>query len=232
MPDAKKTCEGAVQIYDRIDRLIDIRNNISSPYMMTSEIYIIILMVMAFLAAAIYVPFRMKEHSIPILLRNASSNVFYDFMKIRIYVFIYFMTLAGCLPHLMFYFHHDVCLHTYSSQFFGIDWTDYYQFCLTMLVWVISIPLAIFLVANAFRDNIKYSMYPFLIANMVFQFMLTILAFVCVVFAIFHGNSIAIKVTHAYNIFVVSICSMANWIYRIRYAKKDLLRTDEEEIDV
>lgn len=105
---------------------MQIRDNIKSPYMFVSELYCVVLMLLCFVAACIYVPFFMKEYDIPIILRKAGSNIFYDLLMIRIYVYIAFMTLAGALPHLTMFFLKDKCLHTTDQDFFGINWADYY----------------------------------------------------------------------------------------------------------
>jgi len=91
---------------------MQIRDNIKSPYMFVSELYCICLMIACLIGACIYVPFFMKEYDIPIILRKAGSNIFYDLLMIRIYVFLAFMTLAGSLPHLTMFFLKDKCLHT------------------------------------------------------------------------------------------------------------------------
>jgi len=91
---------------------MQIRDNIKSPYMFVSEAYCILLMIGTFVAACIYVPFFMKEYDIPIILRKAGSNIFYDLLMIRIYVYMAFMTLSGALPHLTMFFLNDKCLHT------------------------------------------------------------------------------------------------------------------------
>ena len=132
--------------------MLEIRNNIESFYMRLSELYVVVLMLINFGVSCIWVPFRMREHHIPVFLRKAQSNVFYDFMRIRVLSFAYFITLAGCLPQMTFYYVNDVCLHTYSERDFGINWTDYYQFCLTALIWVISAPILLYGVAHMFRD--------------------------------------------------------------------------------
>jgi hypothetical protein len=78
--------------------MVEIRDNINSPYMLVSDIYVGILLVGTFFVTCYWVPFRMKEFHIPPFLRKAQSNVFFDFMRIRIICFIFFITLSGSLP--------------------------------------------------------------------------------------------------------------------------------------
>lgn len=168
-PNVTETCEGqGHQLIDTMHRMQQIRDNIRSPYMILSSVYVILLMMVTFAIATIWAPFKMKEHHIPAFLRKAESNVFYDFMRVRVLSFVYFMTLSGCLPHLTFYFVNDVCLHTYSQRDFGLNWTDYYQFCLTALIWVISVPITLYVAATALRDSLRYILIPLIIANITF----------------------------------------------------------------
>jgi len=148
----------------------------------------------------------------------------------RIGCFFYFCVLSGCLPHLTFYFADDVCLHTYSERDFGINWTDYYQYCLAMLIWVVTIPLSIFMLAVYFKDNFRYFMYPFLVADSVFIVMGSFLAFVVLGFTIVGGSTTLIKVMTAFNLIVLIYAMVANIIYDVKYAKKDLLRSANEDV--
>lgn len=101
-----------------------IRNNLESTYMLVSESYVLIMMLCTAFVCCVLLPFSAKERTIPIYLRQAQSNVFLDFLYIRIAGFVFFMILSGCLPQLNFY-HMDLCLHTTSNKF-GLLWTDYY----------------------------------------------------------------------------------------------------------
>ena len=93
-------------------RATAIRDNIVSPYMFVSEIYIVFLMCLCFIACNIYCPFKMKEYDIPVFLRKAGSNIFYDILMIRIYIYMFFMMFTGALPHLTMFFLDHKCLHT------------------------------------------------------------------------------------------------------------------------
>jgi hypothetical protein len=98
--------------------------------------------------------------------------------------FIGFMVLSGSLPHLTMYHLDDECLHTTDSDFFGINFTDFYQYCLTTLVWIMTIPLIVFISFSIFKDNCRMLMYPCMAADVVFLFTSVILSSFVVVFTI------------------------------------------------
>ena len=106
---------------------MSIRDNLVSVYMRTSEVYIMVMMLLAAFFACIWIPYNMNEYGIPIFFRDANSNVFLDFLRMRIVAFSLFMTLSGCLPHFNFYktSSDNTCLHT-SSSFASVEWTDSY----------------------------------------------------------------------------------------------------------
>jgi hypothetical protein len=52
-----------------------------------------------------------------------------------------------------------------------------------------SIPLGIFMVATAFKNNFRYFATPFLVANVVFGFCTCLLGLIVVAFSIIEGNS-------------------------------------------
>ena len=192
--NVNETCEGGgYQLEKDMKRAINIRENIRSAYMMVSELFVMLLIVCCFILAVIYVPFFMKEHDIPIILRRAGSNVFFDLLQIRLVIFIYYMILTGSLPHLTMYWLKDRCLHTTDEDYFGINWTDYYQYCLTIMSWTMSIPLVLWVIASFFKDNFRYLMTPFLVANLVYCLCVAMLSFVTIIFTIIEGNSFEIK---------------------------------------
>ena len=57
------------------------------------------------------------------------------------------------------------------------------------------------------------------------------LSLVVVVFGIIGGSSVFVKTIHAMNLFVLFVTILCTVIYGRKYSKKDLLRTDEEEIE-
>ena len=217
-------CPSGFQLWTDKERIIAIRDNIFSPYMVISDIYIFALMFATAIITCIWIPFFMKDHHIPIFLRHSNSNVFFDVMMIRIFCFTFFITLSGSLPQLTFYKVSEACLHTADDVGFNINWTDYYQFCLTSLIWVISVPMIIFLVFTVCRDLLRFALIPVLVANLIFQIMTTILAFIVVSVGLRFGQNGTIRAMHAVNVSVFLLTILLTLIYNRLYAKKDLLR--------
>lgn len=111
---ADRVCEGKGYFSDLdADRVENIRDNITSPYIMISTIYLLILMLAAFILAVIVFPQKIREHHIPVLLRQADENMFHVVMRVRNGTLLYFIVLAGCLCQLTNYFVEDRCLHTH-----------------------------------------------------------------------------------------------------------------------
>ena len=65
--------------------------------MIVSESYVLAMMLVAAFVSCVSLPYNAKERTIPIYLRQAQSNVFLDFLYLRIAAFMFFMMLAGCL---------------------------------------------------------------------------------------------------------------------------------------
>lgn len=82
--------------------------------MRASEVLIMLLLVLCFIIACVYIPYSINEYKIPIYLRTTYSNVFLDYLKLRVFVFAYFIILSGTLPHFNFYVVDEdaKCLHT------------------------------------------------------------------------------------------------------------------------
>jgi len=85
-------------------RLTSIRDNISSPFMLASEAYILLLMTVLMIFVTIIIPQKMKEHHVPMLMREADENMFHVMMRVRCMVFLVFITLSGCLCQITNYF--------------------------------------------------------------------------------------------------------------------------------
>ena len=73
------------------------RDNIYSNFTLVSEGYILLLMTVVMLMVTVIIPSRMKEYHVPMLLREAGENMFHVMMKIRVYIYMFFITLSGCL---------------------------------------------------------------------------------------------------------------------------------------
>jgi hypothetical protein len=102
---------------------------------------------------------------------------------------------------------------------------------LTALIWVISVPIILYIIALTFRDNLRYALIPCMIANLVFIFMTSVLSFVVVGFGLIRGSSTMVKAMHTANLSVLALTIISVAYYDRRFSSKDLLRTDEEEIE-
>lgn len=147
------------------------------------------------------------------LLRVAQSNVFYDFMRIRLLCYAYFVVLSGNLPHLTLYYSQHKCLHTYDDRDFGINWTDYFQFSLLLMTWVISVPMVIYWIASSCKESIKYCLFPFLIANLVFLITTALLSAIVIIFSLIGANNYLTLISLACQLFVIFLGTLLTCIY-------------------
>ena len=180
--------------------------------MIVSESYVLVMMLVTAFVACVFLPFNAKERTIPIYLRQAQSNVFLDFLYLRIGAFMFFMMLSGCLPQLNFY-RLDLCLHTTSTKF-GLLWTDYYQYCLVALIWVITVPFIIFILARVMNDNLRYALVPIMVVFVIFLLMVGILSTIVIIEAIIFANSMYIRIIHLINIGVLIFTIGVARLYR------------------
>ena len=149
-------------------------------------------------------------------------------------VFLFYITLSGCLCQLTNYFP-DACLHTELDPKLFTEFnpvmTDYYQFCMVSLIWFISVPVTCFLIGAAFKDATRYAVIPCMITSLVFMVFALILSCIVILNVMLNGNSWFVKGCHFANWGVYLYVWMFNKIYHCKYAKRDLLRTEEEEVD-
>ena len=80
------------------------------------------------------------------------------------------------------------------------------------------------------NDNLRYALIPIMVAFVIFLLMVGILSVIVVVYAIIFANSMYIRIIHLINLGVLIFTIGVARLYRKEFAKKDLLRTDEEEI--
>ena len=113
-----------------------------------------------------------------------------------------------------------------------VNGTDYYQFCMVSLIWFISIPIGCFLLGSYFKDATRYSCIPCMITCVVFVVFAEVLSFFTVFNMFLNPATFWVRAAMGANVFVYLFIHLLNTIYEVRWAKKDLLRTEEEEIDV
>ena len=235
--DSEAACEGNGAYYDTDpDRITKIRDNISGTYMMVSEVYIFFLMIVLMFFAVFLIPIKMREHHIPMILRKADENNFHLIMRARNFCLLQFILLSGSLTHLSNYYVEDICLHTTNKKlFFNVidaNMTDYYQYCLVTLYWFVTFPLISYWIANYFKDVSRYCCIPFVITGFVFLGFAGLISAVSIFNTLLNGNGWLIRGAMLGQIGVYILCEMFNSFYRYKFAKRDLLRTEEEEIDV
>lgn len=154
--------------------------------MITSQCYLLAMMVLGAFLACVWIPFNMNEYGLPIFFRETNSNVWLDFLLLRICAFFFFMIMAGCLPQLIFYATgpKQTCLNTSHPQFINIVWTDNYQFVLACLTWAVTVPAFIFLILRLCGDALRFSCVPVIIAMSIFLVMITVIALIIIFEAI------------------------------------------------
>lgn len=226
-----ETCGKKIQLLEDIEKVRQIRHNIYSIYSRTSTAFVLLIMVLMAAFSAIIVPYYLKEYAIPAILRMTNDNMFFSTMRIRTLTYFAFMICAGCLSHLNFYVVQDECLHTQNPDPFGLVWTDRYYYSLVTLLWFSSVPVIMFYLTTVSKDETRFMCIPFMIAGLVFTLLIVVFGVVVIVYALFDGND---RLTR-YG-FIACICVLAYSIfttvfYRYRYSERDLIRTDEEEID-
>ena len=163
-------------LYPSLETVQSIRHNVNSTYMFASVVYTLFLMAAVSFFNVVYVSYFMKEHQVPLIFRNPDSSIYYDTQRAKNLFFVVFIVLSGILGSLNFYDVGANCLHTYNEEKITSEFVDLYQYSLTALLWIVSIPLIFLVFMIRMRDNLKFGCYPFVIANIIFSFMLLILS--------------------------------------------------------
>ena len=71
-----------------------------------------------------------------------------------------------------------------------------------------------------------------MVAGIVFVFLIFVFGGIVVIFSLFRANDILTQVAFAFCLVVLVYSTIMIVIYRWNYSKRDLIRTDDEEIDV
>ena len=96
--EVEVVCEGTGYFLESdSERLKSVRDNINSGFMLASEGYILLLMFTLMIFVTIIIPQKMKEHHVPMVMRQADENMFHVMMRIRCMVFLVYITLSGCV---------------------------------------------------------------------------------------------------------------------------------------
>lgn len=110
-------------------------------------------------------------------------------------------------------------------------WTDSTQFITTMLVWTITVPVGFFIWFGILRDNIRYVCIPIMIATAVFNILVVAMSLWVIIVGLYSASHWWVSLMHAINISVLIFTASITAIYGYFLARKDLLKTDDEEID-
>lgn len=199
--------------------------------MFASVIYTLVLMVAISGFNVVYVSFFLKEHQVPLIFRNPDSSIYYDIQRAKILFFLVFIILSGIMCSLNFYDVDGKCLHTFEEDVFGSTSVDLYQYSLTALLWIVSLPMMSLFFMVGMRDNLKFGCYPVVIANIIFAFMLFILSQIVIISSIIQSGNNLIRGIHIASYLVLGTCLVCNLIYRVKYAKDDIAKEEEEVLD-
>ena len=199
--------------------------------MFASVIYCLLLMAIVSGFNVIYVSFQMKEHQVPLIFRNPDSSLYYDTQRAKNLFYLVFMVLSGIMGSLNFFNVYGQCLHTYDEENFGSKSVDLFQYSLTALLWIVSIPMILLFFMVGMRDNLKFGCYPVVIANIIFAFMLFVLSQILIISAIVYSGNILIRVGHIMEYGVLGISLLLNIIYRVKYAKHDITKEESNDAE-
>ena len=165
----------------------------------------------------------------PLIFRNPDSSIFYDIQRAKNLFYLVYMILSGIMCSVNFLDVEAKCLHTYNESAFSSQSVDLYQYSLTALLWIVSLPMILLFFMVGMRDNLKFGCYPVVIANVIFAFMLFILSQIVIISAIVYSESLFIRAIHVSSYAVIGVSLVSNIIYRVKYAKDDIAKEEESE---
>ena len=98
-------------------------------------------------------------------------------------------------------------------------------------MWTIAIPIGCFSWFGVLRDNLRYVCIPIMIATAVFQIMIVLVSIVVLYYATTKASHWYVITAHWVNLLVLFFSLYAAICYYGCCSKRDLTKTDEEEID-
>jgi hypothetical protein len=191
--------------------------------------YTLFLMALVTLFNTVYIPYFIKEHQVPLIFRNPDSSLFFDTQRAKNLFYMIFLVLSGILASLNFYDTASPCLHTYSEAAISTEYVDLYQYSMTALLWIVSLPMIILAVMVAMGDNLRFGCYPFIIANMIFSFMLFLLSQIVIILAIIYTKNFYFWLLHIVKYGILGVSLFFNFIYRVCFARYDITKEDHQE---
>ncbi len=217
----------AFAMFDDLEDAKNIRHNLDSVYMFASVCYNLFLMLVVTGFNVTYISYFMKEHQVPLIFRNPDSSIYYDTQRAKNLFYMIFIVLTGVLGSLNFYNLEAPCLHTYNEEKFSSEFVDLYQYSLTALLWIVSLPMMFLILMVGMKDNLKFGCYPIVIANIIFAFMLFVLSFILIINALIYSENFYIRLAHLIKFGVLGISLGLNIIYRAKFAKYDIAKEEE-----
>lgn len=107
---------------------------------------------------------------------------------------------------------------------------DHYQYQLDILLWIIVGPGLIMVISIYTKDASRLICYPILIANMIFGFMLLILALIVLIYKILMTDRSNIYYLHIANFATFSGSFMLNQFYSRFCERRDIVK-DPRQLD-
>ena len=85
--------------------------------------------------------------------------------------------------------------------------------------------------ASIAKDDTRFIFVPFMVAGIVFVLLIIVFGWVVIIFALFNANDYYTTAAFAFCIAVLFYSTALTVFYRYEYSQRDLMRTDEEEIE-
>ena len=118
----------------------------------------------------------------------------------------------------------DPCLHTADKEVISIEDSDKYQYLLTVLMWVIMIPILCMIISVVFRHSARIVCYPFLVANLIFGALMAILGVIVIIFVVIYSLDSRLKLIHMANGGALVLGILVNQIYLHFFDAIDLMK--------
>ena len=84
--------------------------------------------------------------------------------------------------------------------------TDYYQYCLVSLIWLITAPLILYLMLSFFNDVSRYLCIPFVITGLVFLGFAILISVIAILNTLLNGNGWLIRSAQMAQVSVYLLC--------------------------
>ena len=110
-------------------------------------------------------------------------------MRVHNGIFVFIVVLGGCMPNLSFMQFGQQCLQTGSPDNFSMDMSDQYQYLLSVLLWVILVPIIFISMSIVIKDQSQLICVPVLIANLIFGFLMVFMSLFIIIYIVLYSNN-------------------------------------------